>query len=642
MSGRKRDGGVPNPEEDPTSPASERAWTDHLADAVAEYDETGRLVWVSPRIRDVLGHEPATLTALQLAEWVHPEDLDAAESSLAAAREGDRGASFTARHRHRDGSWRWLEVSVRGFDAPGGVRHVAASHRDVHAHHTAARRKALLADAVDQAAEAVAVLDRRGRVVYANAAFEAMMGRPARELEGETMSAISNGAEDDALLQDIRTHLARGEPWHGRYGTSWSDGSRHFRDASVAPVRDASGRVRGYVGVLRDVTREYQVETRLQQSRKLEALGRLAGGVAHDFNDLLTVILGNVDLMDGAGSDAEGLEAVRDAAERGARLAGQLLAFGRQHHPAPGRFDLNAVVADCLPMLRSLIGEDVILRDALSEEALGVHGDRSQVEQIVVNLVLNARDALPEGGVIDVTTGVRRLEARTDGGLPPGDYVELRVRDDGVGMDAETLTHAFDPFFTTKADGHGSGLGLATVYGVVQGAGGAVDLESAAGRGTAVEVLLPRRALPGVATGASRDPAQGGRPHTTVLVVEDEHGVRKLMERILVREGYRVLACPDGPAALEVARAHAAAIDLVLTDVVMPGMDGIQLSEALHGVCPQARLVFMSGYVPGSMPSLRSLPPGARLLNKPFTPRDLLRTVRELKRRLPHEGVQSG
>jgi signal transduction histidine kinase/CheY-like chemotaxis protein len=376
----------------------------------------------------------------------------------------------------------------------------------------------------------------------------------------------------------------------------------------------------------------------LRSAQRMEAVGRLAGGVAHDFNNLLTVVLANTDVLIRASRlEAEAREAseeIRGAAGRGAELVRQLLAFSRQQRLAPRVFDLHRVVGDMQRLLGRLIGERIDLRVALAEGPLLVNADPGQVEQVVINLVTNARDAMPEGGTLTITT--RAIESGAGDALPAlgGAQVVLSVSDTGVGMDAETRQHAFDPFFTTKQIGQGTGLGLATVHGIVEQSGGKIVVESRPGRGSRFDVYLPRARDSVVPSEAPVAPRLATLP-ATILLAEDERAVRDVIQRILVLAGHQVLAAEDGEHALALARSYQGPIDLLITDVVMRKLGGPELARQLAAERPRVRVLFVSGYTWD-----HTLPPNERaagidFLHKPFTPDSLTQKVSDLLQASP-------
>jgi PAS domain S-box-containing protein len=404
-----------------------------------------------------------------------------------------------------------------------------------------------------------------------------------------------------------------------------------------AEVIDLAGE-RCLVSVMRDISDHRLLEEQLLQAQKMEAIGRLAGGVAHDFNNLLAIILGYSDLLRDAipaeGPAQKHLAEIRKAGDRAATLTRQLVAFSRKQVLELKVFDLNAVVIENYKMLRRLIGEDVELLLQPDSQATPVKADAAQMEQVVMNLAVNARDAMPKGGrltietanvVLDATQVHRRVT------MPAGAYVMLAVTDSGVGMDPATQARIFEPFFTTKEKGKGTGLGLATVYGIVKQSGGYIWVYSELGQGTTFKIYLPRAEEPIEPEPANNKiPAASLRGTETVLLVEDEESVRKLAAHCLREQGYTVLEASTGAEALELARGHAQTIHLLVTDVVMPGMGGRDLADQLLVARPEARVLYVSGYTGNAIVHHGILEPGLFLLSKPFRPLELAQKVREV------------
>jgi nitrogen-specific signal transduction histidine kinase/CheY-like chemotaxis protein len=399
-------------------------------------------------------------------------------------------------------------------------------------------------------------------------------------------------------------------------------------------VRDATGRLANYVGVFRNVTRERQIEEQFRQAQKMEAVGRLAGGVAHDFNNLLTIISGRCQLLlHRLGRDnphSHELDLVLKTSHRAAALTRQLLAFSRKQVLSMQVLSLNTVVASIEKMLRPLIGEDIELVTIL-DPALGcVKADPGQIEQVIVNLAVNSRDAMPRGGRLTIETANVGPTSGLPAGAAPGPHVMLAVSDSGAGMDPGTLSHIFEPFFTTKGVERGTGLGLSTVYGIVKQSGGEISVESEPGRGTQFRIYLPRveeRVEPAaLATlGAGRR-----RGMETILLVEDEPEVRRLIREFLEADGYTVLEAADGIDALRIVAEHTGPVPLIITDVVMPQIDGRNLVQRLRALRPDIRALYMSGYTDDAILRYGVLTAEAAFLHKPFATEALLRQVRVL------------
>src|SRR5437773_6131039 len=493
---------------------------------------------------------------------------------------------------------------------------------------------------VDQPeAEQIEHFYRHSYLAECNDAMAQMYGyASAQELSGTRLGDLLVRS-DPNNVEMLRAFL--------RSGYRLADVESHERDRVGQPkvflnnlvgiVED--GLLKRAWGTQRDITDLKRLEDQLRQAQKMEAVGRLAGGVAHDFNNLLTAILGSVELLLRELAPASPLRQdateIKKAGERAAALTRQLLAYSRRQVLNPEVLDLNRVVADMDRMLRRLIGEDVDLVTRPAPDLDTVRADRGQIEQVLVNLVLNARDAMPQGGKLTIETanvelGPGYVEAHE--GARAGAYALLAVSDTGSGMDAETAAHLFEPFFTTKEVGKGTGLGLATVYGIVKQSEGYITAYSEPGDGTTFKIYLLRAAAPGAAPPAP--PAPPGkataRGSETILVVEDEEAVRSLSRRALEASGYTVLAAADGPDAVRLLERYGGPIHLVLTDVIMPGMNGRELAERLVQRRPGLRVLYMSGYPGDAIVHRGALEPGTAFLQKPFMPEDLARKVREV------------
>jgi PAS domain S-box-containing protein len=479
-----------------------------------------------------------------------------------------------------------------------------------------------------------------GRFTLANQAAAEIYGTTTEQLVGKRDADFNpNREEVERFLQDDREVMTSLQP---RFiaeepVTNPATGeTRWFQTVKVALVA-AEGGVPQVLGVATDITRRKQLEDQLRQSQKMEAVGRLAGGVAHDFNNLLTAILGHADLLledatqhDGRRAD---LTEIKRAAERAAGLTRQLLAFSRKQILQPKVLDLNTVVTGMGTLLHRLIGEDIELRIVPAPGLGAVEADPGQLEQVILNLAVNARDAMPRGGKLTVETANVHLDeayARQRVGVQPGPYVLLAVTDTGVGMDEHVKAHVFEPFFTTKEQGKGTGLGLATVYGIVQQSGGFIWVYSEPGRGTAFKIYLPRKAASSqdLEPVPTREDSHAGSG--TILLVEDEEAVRKLASRVLEARGYTVLRAADGLQALDTVERHPGAIDLLITDVVMPRMSGRELADLVRPRRPATKVLYVSGYTDDAIVHHGVLDAGVMFLQKPFTPDSLARKVKEI------------
>ena len=472
---------------------------------------------------------------------------------------------------------------------------------------------------------AIVELDMDDDVKTWNPAATRMFGWTEREVLGRPYPLVMDERHARGLpVVDVETQCRR------------KDGTLVDVVLSMAPLVGADGRVTGTMGVIADITQRKHLEELLRQSQKMEAVGRLAGGIAHDFNNLLTVIVGRSELASShlpAGDPRrQDLQLIEATARRAAVLTGQLLAFSRRQVLQPAVVNLQTIVNNVVPMLRRLIGEDIEVQ--ATADAVGrVKVDPGQVEQVLVNLAANARDAMPNGGRLVIATANVVLDAEAVtriGGIAPGPYLVLSMTDSGVGMDEETRLRIFEPFFTTKPQGHGTGLGLSMVYGIVQQHGGTITVDSAPGGGTTFSMYLPRVDAPAPEAIAVASPSDSGRGSETILLVEDEIHVRELVAEVLEAAGYTVLVAADAAAALQLSHRHPGPIHLLLTDVVMPEMSGPELRQRLMDLRPKTRVLYMSGYTDEALGRHGVLEPGTFLLQKPFRIGALGQKVREV------------
>ena len=501
------------------------------------------------------------------------------------------------------------------------------------------RQQDFLRQVIDLNPNLIFVKDWDGRFTLVNRALAEMYGARVQDLIGKRDADFNpNPEEVERYLQDDREAMTSGNPKFilEEPNTDAQTGSRRWFQVIKVPLRTADGAPQ-VLGVATEITHRKELESQLRQAQKMEAVGQLAGGIAHDFNNVLTAILGYTLLLlkDTTLPNAhrEDVAEIQQAAQRAALLTQQLLAFSRKQVLQPTVLDINEVVAGMKTLLRRLLGEHLALVTELDPHPGSVRADRGQLEQVIVNLAVNARDAMPAGGTLTIETEGVELDwsyVTAHPGSQPGPYVLLAVSDTGVGMDAETRGRVFEPFFTTKAVGKGSGLGLATVYGIVKQSGGYITVTSEPAHGSIFKVYLPRveaaAAAPAVRS-AQEDPLGGTE---TVLVAEDEAAVRNLARRALQRFGYRVLVAGNGQEALALARGSQESIHLLLTDVVMPEMGGRQLAEHLARERPTTRVLFTSGYTDAAVLQPQGSGRVSAFLPKPYTPVQLARKVREV------------
>jgi PAS domain S-box-containing protein len=496
-----------------------------------------------------------------------------------------------------------------------------------------------LVTAIDQTADAVVVTDAQGEMLYVNPAFERMTGYRQAEVLGQSTRILKSGKQDASVYQGLWSAVISGQVWHGRLINRRKDGSLYTADVAISPVRDDDGAIANYVGIQRDVTRELQLEEQYRQAQKMEAVGRLTAGITHDFNNLLTAINGFAELMQLQLGPADPLYAyvteILYSGRRAADLTGQLLAFSRKQIIEPRALNLNTVITGMSEMLRRVIGEHIEMKTCLDAGLWPVRADPTQIEQVIANLAVNARDAMPGGGQLSIETANVVLDEGYAAGhleVRPGEYVLLSVGDTGIGMSDQVKAHLFEPFFTTKEVGKGTGLGLATVHGIVKQSGGHISVCSEEGMGATFKVYLPRDEAAARETTPPQEEILAMLPGTeTVLLVEDDDRVRSLTLQILQYLGYTVLEARDGGEALERSQEHPGDIHLVLTDVVMPGMGGGVVAEQLRRTRPSLKVLFMSGYTDDET-ILNHGVSGSRVafLQKPFGAAALTHKVRQV------------
>lgn len=488
----------------------------------------------------------------------------------------------------------------------------------------------------ENAVDMIAVVNADGTRAYNSPSYERLLGYRPEELRG-TVAFEQIHPEDRAKVIEAAEEAKRsGQGKRVEYRMRHKDGTWVSLESTASVVRDSKGQAQKLVIVNRDITERKQLEQQLQMAQKVEAIGRLSGGIAHDFNNILGVIIGYTEAlqkrMEPENAFRDAIDEIQRAAKRAASLTQQLLAFSRNQILEPKILDLNAVIRDMEKMLGSLMGEYIELALALPASRAMVKADRTQLEQVILNLSVNAHDAMPEGGKLTIATSkVEMNETSTarPAYLLPGRYVLLKFTDTGCGMTREVQAHIFEPFFTTKEKGKGTGLGLSTVYGIVKQSGGYILVDSEPGKGAALEIYLPL--IEATAEIAKESPAPVRRPRrneATVLLVEDEASLRKLTRDVLREMGYLVHEAVDATQALTIAK-KSSAIDLLLTDVVMPGMSGRALADALAISHPDTRVLFMSGYAHGEISEHGVLDAGMSILHKPFTQEELIRRVEE-------------
>jgi len=620
--------------------------TDAASIGVWDWDLTADQWYASPVYCSMLGYPPdrgASDRAVWL-ERLHPEDRPAVAAKIQKAI-ADHGASYEyeARMRHADGSYRWIHVvgRVLAYDEHGQATRLIGVRMDVTERKLVELRLRESEDRFRQLAENIQEVfwmtdPSRRQFLYVSPAYEKLWGRSCASLyqsPGDWLAAVH--PDDRTRVAETMTTTQPPGPCEETYRILRPDGTVRWIHDRAYPVRDGTGQVQRLVGTAEDITEARQLEAQLRQSQRMEAVGQLAGGVAHDFNNILAAIMMQADLaFDMAERPAEVRDLLTDiktATERASNLTRQLLAFSRRQVLQTRVIDLNDVVTSLTKMLERILGEDVDLQLKLHPHPLLTRADAGMLDQVLMNLVVNARDAMPTGGrlTIETSTGLTEEPSGAAGEAARGRYICVSVTDTGTGIEPQHLPRIFEPFYTTKDPSKGTGLGLATAFGIVKQHGGSLTVDSVVGKGSTFQVMLrptedEESASPEL---PNRAVARGGGE--TILVVEDEATVRQLTRRTLERAGYRVLEASDAIEALRIWQQHHNAIDLLMTDIVMPeGVNGRELAERLHAHKPGLRVILTSGYSADIAGQDLSLRPGHAFLQKPATPRHLLACVR--------------
>ena len=616
--------------------------SENAADMIAIVDMEGKRLYNSLSYHRVLGYSPEELQASSSFEQIHPDDRERVKKAAADARSTGIGRTLEYRLRHKDGTWLWLESTSSVIqNARGEPEKLIIVNRDISerkkTEEALRQSEAGFRSVVQDAPYGIYRASSTGQILQVNPALEKMLGYELQDelLKSELVTGIflHDGEYERLTELLIRTNEIKDVE------TEWKrrDGTPITVRCSGRRINDEGGMPAYFEVFAEDVTEKRVLEKQLRMAQKMEAIGRLSGGIAHDFNNLLGVIIGYSRVLKkelgGNSALCEHAVEIEKAGQRAASLTKQLLAFSRQQVLTPAVLNLNTLVSDMEGMLPRLLGEDIAVSLTLHSELGSVKADQSQIEQVIMNLAVNARDAMPQGGKLKIQTANVELDqvyARDHPGSKAGNYVLLAVTDTGTGMNAETLAHIFEPFYTTKERGKGTGLGLATVYGIVKQSNGYIVVDSAPGKGTTFQIYLPQHIGKPATEEREVDSGEKLRGSESILLVEDSEPLRKLAQTFLESAGFRVMSAEHGEDALQVASRHGKTFDLLLTDVVMPGMNGRVLAEHLLPRQPGMRVLYMSGYTDSFIAGHGVLEPGTHLLHKPFTDEVLIRKVREV------------
>ncbi len=604
----------------------------------AELDLPGpKIVFVNPAFTQMTGYTAAE------AVGKTPRILQGPRTDKTVLRQIrrnlERGEAFAgeAINYRKDGKEFILEWQIAPIRSAGGkITHFVATQHDITGRKRMQESHNRLAMAVEQAAETIVISDTEGTIVYVNPAFEKTTGYTRAEALGQNLRILKSDKQDAAFYRRMWEMLGCGQVWQGHFINRRKDGKLFEEEATISPIRDAGGKIVNYVAVKRDVTREVQLAAQFRQAQKMEAVGTLAGGVAHDFNNILAVIQMQASLLKSggglSGAQSDLADDIGSAIQRAVGLTRQLLLFSRKEVLQPRALDLNHSVVEMTKMLTRTLGENIAVHLKLAVQPMSIHADPGMMDQVLMNLCVNARDAMPNGGqLIIATAGVDFDDsaATQTAQARPGSFVRLSVIDNGCGIPPENLAKIFEPFFTTKAVGKGTGLGLATVFGIAQQHQGWVNVQSEVGHGTTFNVYLPRLVASHDTKFLKIMPATAPSGHETILLVEDEPSLRTIIKLTLARLGYRVLEAATGVKALEVWKAHPGEIHLLLTDLMMPdGMTGKELGQRLLQENPKLKVIYMSGYSADIVAKDFPLQEGVNFLTKPFPTEKLAQTLR--------------
>jgi PAS domain S-box-containing protein len=610
-------------------------------DAVWDWDPAAQKIWVNENFWNLFGYRPEAVSPDMDWWWsrVHPDDHGRVVAAFEAFLAGD-GHTWSDEYRFRRADGTYAYALNRGHvlrDETGRALRMIGAITDITRLVSAEQKYRSIFDA---APFGIFQASAEGRILTANPTLARFLGYDSSQALLGLHLPTAIYQDPTAFLQLVNLSqsariIDQEIQWKRR------DGASIWVQLSVRAIMDSGGVTRFFEGFVREINEQKLLEAQLRQAQKIEAVGQLAGGVAHDFNNILTAVLGYADMLkedlgEELGEDnqyLEDVEEIRHAATRAASLTRQLLAFSRRQVMEMAPLDLNEIVSNLDKMLRRLIGENITLRAVLAEDLGTVRADAGQLEQVIMNLVVNARDALPKGGQITIQTGNIDLDveyASRHAGVTPGPYVLLAVSDTGVGMTEEVKARIFEPFFTTKGPGKGTGLGLSTVYGIVKQSGGNIWVYTEPNQGTTFKIYLPRILATPVAPVARKQARRALRGSETILLVEDAEGVRTLARRVLTSNGYTVLVAARGSEALQLAQDYSEHIHLLLTDVIMPELSGWDLAQQMVKLRPGIKVLYMSGYTDEMIVHHGVLDEGIAYLQKPYTTDRLVERVREV------------
>ncbi|MFH1117430.1 MAG: PAS domain S-box protein [Pseudomonadota bacterium] len=611
---------------------------ENAVDAIFTEDLRGNFISANKAAEHLMGAARERLLTLNVRDVVVEDDLPLALEQLRRKTEDgvDEAGPYELRIRTLDGARKWIEVRSRTIRKNGRPVAVHGVARDIteRKHSDMVQRRSAIA--LEYAAEGVVITDPEGTMQYVNPALERMTGYAKDELLGKNPRILKSGEQDSTFYGQLWNTIRGGEIWTGRLVNRRKDGTLYTEDATISPVRDVSGAITNFVGMKRDITEQMELSKQLLHAQKMQAVGTLAGGIAHDFNNLLQAILGYSELLllgkDKEDRDCRKIEVIQQAARDGADLVSRILTFSRKLESRTRPIDLNEQIRKAQRLLRRTVPRMIEIRLVLDEKPAVIDADPAQVEQVLLNLAVNAQHAMPNGGQILIETKHVSLNdeyVRTHLGIKPGLYVLLAVSDTGSGMEPEVMDRIFEPFFTTKINGQGTGLGLSTVHGIVSQHGGYIRCYSEPGRGTSFKIFFPVSSgelLPDKAA-AREMPAMGTE---TILLVDDDERVRTMARQMIEVGGYKVITVHSGEEALDLYARSRKDIDLIILDLIMPGMGGKRCLEELLSIDPDAKVIVASGYPSNGLTRNERGRGAGGFVSKPYDSRDILSAIRKV------------
>lgn len=610
---------------------------ENVTDIVTILELDGKIRYMSPSCSLILGYAPEEMVGKNAFSFVHPDDYKQVfELFIKTMSQQGASAGTEYRYKRKDGTWCYLESVGRNLLFDPRIRGAVLISRDITERKKTESQILLQHQALEAASNGIVITDAKGTIVWVNSAFSKMTGYSAEVAIGKNPSILKSGEQGPHVYRELWETILSGKSWTGELINRRKDGTLYFEKMVVTPVTDSTGTITHFVAIKEDISGDKKIEAQFRQAQKMEAVGRLAGGVAHDFNNILTVILGRSSLLlsdseNGRPLSVLSVKEIESAAKRAANLTRQLLAFSRKQVFQTKVTDINEIVRGTDKLIRRLLGEDIEMITLLAEHLRPIKVDTGQIEQVLMNLAVNARDAMPGGGKLIIETSEAVIDEKTAAKYPgfvAGEYVKIKVQDSGTGISPEVKAHLFEPFFTTKEKGKGTGLGLATIFGIIKQSSGYIYLDSEAGCGAIFSVYLP---ITVEHSQFEHEAAAEVLPMgtETILLAEDEDLVRGLTSQMLSRQGFRVLEACNGLEALRCAENHKGEpIKLLLSDMVMPYMGGGELAEKFSKLYPEVKFLFTSGYS-DQAPIKKWLDKGHRFIQKPFMQAELLQTVRE-------------